>query len=63
MPRSPYVTIARRLMSAPSKPWEQPSRCREVAAGLRADGAADLADQLEQASRKPSPWLGASARA
>lgn len=62
MPQSPYVEIALRLLSPASRAWEQPSRCREIVERLRADGEADLADQLEQAARRPEPWLGSSAR-
>jgi len=61
MHQSPYVEIALRLLSPTSRAWEQPSHSREVAAGLRAEGEADLADQLERAARKPESWLGSSA--
>ncbi len=61
MPQSPYVEIALGLLSPASRAWEQPSRCREIIERLRADGEADLADQLVQATRKPESWLGSSA--
>lgn len=62
MPQSPYFEIAHRLLLPTSRAWEQPTYCREVAAQLRVEGRADLAEQVEQAARGPEPWLGSSAR-
>ncbi len=59
MTRSPYIDLALPYLAPGAKPWESPTPCREIVAGLRADGDEyDLADQLERAIPRPHHWFG-----
>lgn len=61
MTPSPYVEAAHRLLDPNARTWEEPTRCREIAARLRLDGEDDLAARLEKAAQKPLSWPGSSA--